>query len=84
MVTIGQALEIGLGVGLLSLANWILLAPLVGAPVPSLGPVGGSVFAFLVGCILVGRGTKRAISSRTERRPEISDQDHTLDWMTRP
>ena len=75
--------EIVAGFALIGVATWILLAPLFDAPTPGLGLVGVAVGSYVIGFLLVGRGSRAAISQRSTDRPPAPTTDKTMDWLGR-
>lgn len=84
MLSIGVAVRGIMGFSLVAAANWVLLAPLFGEPVPSTELAAAAGVSFLLGCYLVGRATRLMLVDHSSRHPAVPEADHTLDWITRP
>lgn len=84
MRSIGAAIGVLGGFVLVAAANWVLLAPLFGEAVPSIELTAAAAVVFLLGCYLVGRGTRLILVGHASTRESIPEADHTMDWITRP
>jgi hypothetical protein len=83
MGTTRTAVQLVAGFALIGVATWILLSPLFDAPTPGVGLVALGVASYVLGFLLLGRGSRAAISRGSTDRPPAPSADQTMDWLGR-